>query len=83
MRGIIIGMVGAGSVIFGGGLPRRMMADEDGVIREAEPVVWQNPEAMPEFRVVGYALDSSQAVEIAHQFGDFCGRPFSRFDGSA
>ena len=72
----IIGTIEASAVIHGGGLPHGMMADENGVIREAEPVVWDNAEATPEFSVIGYASNRTQAIEIAHWFADSCGLVF-------
>ena len=72
----IIGTIEANAVIHGGGLPRGMMADERGIVREAEPVVWDNVEATPEFSVIGYAINRAQAVEIAHWFADSCGQVF-------
>jgi hypothetical protein len=72
----IIGTIEASAVILGGGLTPAMMADENGVVREAEPVVWDDAEATPEFEVIGYAADRSQAVELAHSFADSCGLVF-------
>jgi hypothetical protein len=72
----IIGTIEAGAVIQGGGLAHAMMADEVGISREAEPVIWDNAEAMPEFEVIGYAVDRPQAVEVAHSFADSRGLVF-------
>jgi len=72
----IIGTIDASAVIHGGGLRHGMMADENGVACEAEPVVWDNAEATPEFNVIGYAADRPQAVEVAHWFADSCGLLF-------
>ena len=72
----IIGTIEASAVIHGGGLAHGMMADERGVAREAEPVVWDDAGATPEFSVIGYATDRSQAVELAHWFADSCGLVF-------
>ncbi len=72
----IIGTIDASAVIHGGGLPHGLMADEGGVIREAEPVIWDNAEATPAFNVIGYAADRLQAVEVAHWFADSCGQLF-------
>ena len=72
----IIGTIEASAVIHGGGLPRGMMADESGVAREAEPVVWDNAGSTPEFNVIGYATNRAQAVEVAHWFADSCGLVF-------
>jgi len=66
----IIGTIEASAVIFGGGLPHCMVVDERGVARAAEPVVFDDAEATPEFSIIGYALDRSQAVELAHDFAD-------------
>lgn len=66
----IIGTIEASAVIFGGGFPHGMIVDERGVARQAEPVVFDDAEALPEFNVIGYALDRSQAVEVAHEFAD-------------
>ena len=66
----IIGTIEASAVIHGGGLARGLMADESGVARAADPVVWDNPEATPEFSVIGYAVDRDQAIDLAHWFAD-------------
>lgn len=73
----IIGMIGTNAVIHGGGLSHGMMADENGVVREAEPVVWDDAKATPAFNVIGYALNRRQAVLVAQQFADFCGLSFA------
>jgi len=77
----IIGTIEASAVIHGGGLPRGMIADEAGVAREAEPVVFDNAESTPEFEIIGYAADRSEAVEIAHSFADSCGLVFVDIGG--
>ena len=77
----IIGTIEASAVIHGGGLPRGMIADDAGVAREAEPVVFDNPESTPEFEVIGYATDRSEAVEVAHSFADSCGLVFVAIGG--
>jgi len=66
----IIGTIEASAIIHGGGLAHGMMADERGVVRRVEPVVWDNPDATPEFNVIGYATDRLQAVDLAHRFAD-------------
>lgn len=76
----IIGTIDASAVIHGGGVAHGMMADEHGIVREAEPVVWDNAEATPEFNVIGYAEDRPQAVEVAHSFADSCGLLFIELD---
>jgi len=78
----IIGTIDATAVIHGGGLARGMIADENGLAREAEPVVWDDADATPEFSVIGYAAGRAQAVEIAHRFADSCGRLFIELDGT-
>ncbi|HEY5474038.1 MAG TPA: hypothetical protein VIK32_12725 [Candidatus Limnocylindrales bacterium] len=77
----IIGTIDASAVIHGGGLAHGMMADESGIAHEAEPVIWDNVEATPEFSVIGYAEDRPQAVELAHWFADSCGTLFIELDG--
>jgi len=77
----IIGTIEASAVIHGGGLPHGRMADESGVVREAEPVVWDNAGATPEFSVIGYATSRDQAVEVAHGFADSCGLVFVDIPG--
>jgi len=76
----IIGTIDASAVIHGGGLAQGMMADERGVGHEAEPVIWDNAEATPEFSVIGYAEDRSHACEIAHWFADSVGSLFVELD---
>jgi hypothetical protein len=66
----IIGTIEASAVILGGGLASAVVADEGGVAREAEPVVWDDAEGTPEFSVIGYAANRPQAVELAHRFAD-------------
>lgn len=72
----IIGTIEATAVILGGGLPHGMIADESGIAREAEPVVWDDAGATPEFNVIGYAANRPQAVEVAHWFADSRGLVF-------
>ena len=72
----IIGTIEASAVIHGGGFAHGMMADARGAAREAEPVIWDDAEATPEFRVIGYAVNRPQAVELAHNFADSCGLVF-------
>jgi len=72
----IIGTIEASAVIHGGGLAHGMMADNSGVASEAEPVIWDNADATPEFEVIGYAVDRPQAVEVAHSFADSRGTVF-------
>ena len=72
----IIGTIEAAAVIHGGGLPRGMIADETGTLLQAEPVVWDNADATPEFQVIGYAADRPNAVELAHSFADSLGLVF-------
>ena len=79
----IIGTIDASAVIHGGGLAHGMIADDRGMIRRAEPVVWDDAEATPEFRVIGYAAGRAQAVEIAHRFADSCGQLFIESGGIA
>jgi hypothetical protein len=72
----IIGTIDACAVIHGGGLPHGMIAPETGVSVEADPVIWDNADATPEFEVIGYAADRHEAVELAHHFADSCGFVF-------
>jgi ATP-dependent DNA ligase len=72
----IIGTIDSGAVIQGGGFRHAMIADENGVVRDGEAVVWDNADATPEFEVIGYAADRQQAVEVAHSFADSCGLVF-------
>ena len=77
----IIGTIEASAVILGGGLARGMVADESGVAVEAEPVIWDDAETTPEFKVIGYAVDRPQAIEIAHSFADSRGLVFVDIPG--
>lgn len=72
----IIGTIEAAAVIHGGGLPQAQMADETGTITSADPVLWDNADATPEFQVIGYAAGRKQAVEVAHAFADSMGFVF-------
>ena len=72
----IIGTIEASAVIHGGGFAHGMIADAGGAACEAEPVIWHNAEATPQFEVIGYAVDRPQAVELAHVFADSCGLVF-------
>jgi hypothetical protein len=76
----IIGTIDASAVILGGGLEPGMMAPANGEACEAEAVVWDNIEATPEFGVIGYAANRTQAIELAHWFADRHGSLFIELD---
>jgi hypothetical protein len=77
----IIGTIDASAVIMGGGLSRGMIADETGHTIEADPVIWDDADTTPEFKVIGYAVDRPQALEIAHSFADSRGLVFVDIPG--
>jgi hypothetical protein len=78
----IIGTIEASAVILGGGLERGMIADESGIAIEADPVIFDEADTTPEFKIIGYAENRPQALEIAHSFADSRGLVFVDIPGA-